>query len=129
VSRYKVTHNYGMMPNQIEGITEDGKDFYFRGRHGKWQLFFGPIEDDTFTGLAYEGEEGRAGWFEKEEWESFFWQVIELVEQGKAVLLDWERHEMEMKQLLVKLTSPPIGEDWKKFHAQVLEEQEGQKET
>jgi hypothetical protein len=126
VSRYKITHNYGMMPNQIQGIIEDGEEFYFRGRHGKWQLHFGPIEDDSFAGLAYEGEHEQAGWFEKEEWESFFWEVIELVEQGRASLLDWDRHEKDMKALLVRLTTPAIGKDWERFHALVKEEQERQ---
>jgi hypothetical protein len=112
-----------MMPNQIEGITEDDQEFYFRGRHGKWQLFFGDTEQDDFTGLAYEGEHEQAGWFEKEQWEAFFWEVIELVEQGNATLLDWQRHEKDMEQLLVKLTTPAMGEKWQRFHAQVKGEQ------
>ena len=123
MSKYTITNNYGMMPNQIEGITEKGEQFYFRGRQGRWQLHFGPIEDDAFEGLAYEGEQEKAGWFEKEQWEAFFWEVIELVEQGKATLLDWQRHEKDMEQLLVRLTTPAMGEDWKKLHALIEGEQ------
>ncbi len=119
MSKYTITHNQGMMPNQIEGMTEDGKEFYFRGRHGSWQLFFGPLEDDDFTGLAYEGKHEQAGWLEKEEWEAFFWQVIELVEQGRAAPLNWERHKTDLEQLLVKLTTPAMGPDWERFHAQI----------
>lgn len=129
LNKYKVTHNYGMMPNQIEGITEDGQGFYFRGRHGRWQLHFGTTEDDYSTGPAYEGEEEQAGWFEKEEWEAFFWKVIELVQSGKATTLDEERHKKDMRQLLVKMTTPAIGEDWKRFHAQVREEEEREKKA
>jgi hypothetical protein len=112
-----------MMPNQIEGMTEDGEEFYFRGRHGSWQLFFGSMEDEDFTGLAYEGKHEQAGWLEKEQWETFFWQVIELVEQGKATALDWERHKIDMEQLLVRLTTPAMGPDWERFHARVKGEQ------
>ena len=123
MSKYTITHNQGMMPNQIEGMTENGEEFYFRGRHGSWQLFFGDTEVDDFTGLAYEGEHEQAGWLEKEQWEAFFWQVIELVEQGKATALDWERHKIDMQQLLVKLTTPASGPDWERFHARVKGEQ------
>jgi hypothetical protein len=123
VSKYTITHNFGMMPNQIKGLADDGLEFYFRGRHGKWQLFFGPVEDDDFTGLAYEGEHEQAGWFEKEEWEAFFWQVIDLVEQGKATELDQEQHTKDMEQLLVSLTTPAMGEDWKRVHALIKGEQ------
>ena len=123
MSEYKITHNYGMMPNQIEGITQDGQEFYFRGRNGKWQLFFGDTEVDDFTGLAYEGEHEQAGWFEKEQWEAFFWQVIELVEQNQATSLNQEQHTKDMEQLLVKLTTPAIGEQWERFHALIKGEQ------
>jgi hypothetical protein len=119
VKKYTITHNQGMMPNQIEGTTEDGQGFYFRGRHGRWQLHFGTTEDDYSTGPAYEGEHEQAGWFEKAEWEAFFWQVIELVQAEKATPLDEERHEKDMEQLLVRLTTPAMGEDWAKFHAKV----------
>jgi hypothetical protein len=123
MTRYKITKNYGMMPNQIEGITEDGQEFYFRGRHGRWQLFFGDTEVDDFTGLAYEGEHEQAGWLEKEQWEAFFWEVIDLVQQNKATPLDSERHKKDMEQLLVKLTTPAMGENWERFHALVKGEQ------
>jgi hypothetical protein len=123
VNKYTITHNYGMMPNQIEGTIQDGEGFYFRGRHGRWQLHFGTCEDDFYTGLAYEGEHEQAGWFEKEEWEAFFWQVIRLVEEGKATPLDEERHEKDMEHLLVKLTTPATSEDWEKFDAGIEGEQ------
>ena len=123
MNKYTITHNYGMMPNQIEGITEGGQEFYVRGRHGRWQLMFGDTDEDYSSGVAYEGEYEQAGWLEKQEWEAFFWQVIELVEQNKATPLNHERHTKDMEQLLVKLTTPPIGEAWERFHAKVKGEQ------
>lgn len=123
MSKYTITDNYGMMPNQIHGSTDDGQHFYFRGRNGKWQLHFGATPDDSIAGPGYEGEEERAGWFAKEEWEAFFWQVIRLVEQDEAMPLDLERHNQEMMQLLVRLTTPATNEQIQKFHAKIKGEQ------
>ena len=111
MTKYTITHNYGQCPNQIHGITDDGQYFYFRGRGGKWQLHFGNTEDDAITGPGYEGENKLAGWFEKEGWESFFWEVIKQVENGTAQTLDIENHKKEMRELLVRLTTPAIA-DW-----------------
>lgn len=115
MSKYTITGNYGMMPNQIHGTTDDGQYFYFRGRHGRWQLHFGATADEAIDGPGYEGEEKSAGWFEKDEWEAFFWQVIELVESGKATPLDWDRHEKDMDDLLVRLMTPATPQDIAEF--------------
>lgn len=112
-----------MMPNQIHGLMEDGQHFYFRGRHGRWQLTFGATPEDSITGPGFEGVEDQAGWFEKEEWESFFWQVINLVEAGKATPLDVKRHKKDMDELLVRLTTPATTQQIKEFHAKVRGEQ------
>lgn len=110
MSKYTITHNYGMCPNQIHGITEDGQHFYFRGRGGKWTLHFGVTEDEVIFGSGYEGLDDRAGWYEKDEWEAAFWQVIADVEAGKATVLDVEAHKEEIKGLLVRLTTPATQE-------------------
>lgn len=111
MTKYTITHNFGMVPNQIYGITDDGQHFYFRGRHGRWQLHFGATADEAITGQGYEGQEEQAGWFEKDEWESFFWVVIDSIDQGLAVPLDWERHKKDMDSLLVRLTTPATPEE------------------
>ncbi len=52
---YLITHNYGKCPNQIEGHTDKGIHFYFRGRHNGWSLGFGETLDDaieTMTTMA-----------------------------------------------------------------------------
>lgn len=121
--KYTITHNFGMLPNQIYGVTDDGRHFYFRGRHGRWQLHFGATEDESITGPGYEGEEEQAGWFEKDEWEAFFWLVIHTVEQGKATPLDWDRHKKDMEKLLVRLTTPATTEQLKELHAKIKGEQ------
>jgi hypothetical protein len=33
--------SYGSCPAQLEGITNDGRPFYFRSRHGAWTLHVG----------------------------------------------------------------------------------------
>jgi hypothetical protein len=114
--KYTITQNYGMLPNQIEGVTDDGQHFYFRGRSGKWQLHFGSTSDEAITGPGYEGEEEKAGWFEKEEWEAFFWVILHTVEEGKAKRLDLERHKREMEELLVRLTTPATTQQIAEFH-------------
>lgn len=82
--KYTITHNFGMMPNQIEGVTDDGQHFYFRGRGGRWELSFGATPDDAVIGSGFEGQEEKAGWFELDEWEAFFWKVVEQIEKGQA---------------------------------------------
>lgn len=123
MSKYTITHNYGMMPNQIEGHTDDGQHFYFRGRGGRWQLHFGNTPEEAITGQGYEGEEERAGWFEKDEWEAFFWVVVHTVEEGKATPLDWERHKKDMNELLVRLTTPATVEQIEQAIALIKGEQ------
>jgi len=81
---YTITHNYGQCPNQIEGHTDDGRHFYFRGRGGGWSLGFGDNPDDAVGSDDYQGDLLRAGWLELDEWEAFFWDVIEnVVEKGR----------------------------------------------
>ena len=81
---YTITHNFGQVPNQIEGRTNDGRHFYFRGRHGAWSLGFGETPDEAVGSYDFEGEHSRCGWFETNEWETFFWDVIEnVVENGR----------------------------------------------
>lgn len=121
--KYTITHNYGMLPNQIHGLTDDGQHFYFRGRHGKWQLHFAANAEEVITGDGYEGEEEKAGWFEKDDWEAFFWIVVHTVEEGKAKRLDWKRHKKDMEQLLVRLTTPAGSKELKEFHALIKGEQ------
>lgn len=110
MSKYTITHNYGMMPNQIHGMTDDGQHFYFRGRHGKWTLHFGDTEDEATFGPGFEGLDEKAGWYEKDEWEAAFWQVIADVEAGKATALDVEAHEEAIRELLVRAITPATPE-------------------
>ena len=117
MTKYTITHNYGQCPNQIHGFTDDGQHFYFRGRGGRWQLHFGNTPDEAITGEGYEGVEDRAGWFEKDDWEAFFWLIINTIEEGKATPLDWERHKKDMNELLVRLTTPATTEQIDQIHA------------
>lgn len=123
MSKFTITNNYGMMPNQIQGITDDGKYFYFRGRTGKWTLHFGETEEEATFGPGFEGQEERAGWFEKDEWEKFFWTVISTIEQGTATPLDVNRHKTEIEELVVRLTTPATTEQIQEFHALIKGEQ------
>ena len=45
---YQVKHAGGAAPTQAEGVTHDGRPFYFRARHGWWTLDVGlprePVE-------------------------------------------------------------------------------------
>jgi hypothetical protein len=84
MTKYTITHNYGMCPNQIEGHTDDGRHFYFRGRHEAWSLGFGSTPDEAIESDDYEGDILKGGYFEPEEWEAFFWDVIDnCVEKGR----------------------------------------------
>ena len=100
--KYRITANEGMVPNQLYGVTDDGQHFYFRGRLGRWQLHFGATEDEAITGPGYEGENDTAGWFELDEWEAFFWEVVKTVEDGTATPLDLERHKKDMDEFLIR---------------------------
>ena len=84
MTTYTITHNDGMMPNQIEGYTDDGRHFYFRGRGGGWSLGFGATLWDAIDSDDFQGDLLRAGWLELDEWEDFFWDVVEnVVEKGR----------------------------------------------
>jgi hypothetical protein len=76
---YLITHNYGKCPNQIEGHTDEGTHFYFRGRHNGWSLGFGETVDDAIKNNDYYGNLYGAGWFETDEWEVVFWDIIDKV--------------------------------------------------
>ena len=85
MNKYTITHNFGMCPNQISGYTDDGRHFYFRGRHGAWSLGFGSTHDEAVESDDYEGDILKGGYFELEEWEAFFWDVIDnCVEKGRT---------------------------------------------
>ena len=115
MTQYTITHNYGQCPNQIEGYTDEGEHFYFRGRQGKWQLHFGNTAYEAIDGEGYEGVNKKAGWYEEDEWEFFFWKVIKKVEAGKAKKLDIKQHNKDTDELLAKVFPP---------FAPVLEERE-----
>jgi hypothetical protein len=87
MTKYTITHNHGMLPNQISGHTDDGRHFYFRGRHGYWTLGFGATHDEAVEAghnAQYSGDALGAGWFELDEWERCFWDVIDnCVEKGR----------------------------------------------
>jgi hypothetical protein len=34
---------YGVLPQQVEGLDSGGRPFYFRARHGEWELWRGPV--------------------------------------------------------------------------------------
>lgn len=111
MSKYTITLLAGTMcPNQLYGVTDDGQHFYFRGRGGRWQLHFGATPDESITGPGYEGANESAGWFEKDEWEAFFWQVVEQVQNGTAKPLDLKRHAEDMSALLGRLMTPATSE-------------------
>ena len=84
MTKYIITHNFGKVPNQIIGHTDDGRYFYFRGRHGYWTLGFGVTQDEAIENTQFEGDALQAGWLELDEWERYFWDVIDnCVEKGR----------------------------------------------
>jgi hypothetical protein len=86
MTTYTITQNYGMMPNQIEGHTSDGRHFYFRGRHGGWSLGFGATSDDAVDSDDFYGDLDQAGWMELDEWEAFFWETINNLTEKKELI-------------------------------------------
>jgi hypothetical protein len=100
---YTITHNFGQCPNQISGTTDDGRHFYFRGRGGSWSLGFGATDDKAVENCDFEGDLLRAGWMELDEWEAFFWDVIEnVVEKGREPATranDVERYQAALKAI------------------------------
>jgi len=103
VTEYFITHNYGQCPNQIQGHTDDGQHFYFRGRLGKWSLHFGKTPDETIFGEGYEGRDDKAGWYKTDEWESFFWRVITDIEAGYGKELNVEAHKKASEEFLARV--------------------------
>ncbi len=101
---YTITHNFGQCPNQISGTTDDGRHFYFRGRGGGWSLGFGTTHDEAVESNDYYGDLLQAGWMELDEWEAFFWDVIEnVVEKGRmhpaTRANDVERYQRAIKDI------------------------------
>ena len=45
---YSIDSIGGMCPTQAEGLTQDGRYFYFRARHGQWTLHATPEHDDVY---------------------------------------------------------------------------------
>lgn len=83
MTTYKIQANYGMCPNQIEGITDEGKHFYFRGDGWEFTLGFGDTFDEALDDVSYEGEAYNAGYMHRDEFEELFWDVIKsCVENG-----------------------------------------------
>lgn len=87
MAKYTITSNSGMVPNQIFGTTDEGKWFYFRGRHDFATLHIADSEEQWFKSdddfIVWEEEVDGAGWFELDEFEALFWQVIEELEKSK----------------------------------------------
>ena len=85
---YTITRNSGMMPNQIEGHTDDGRHFYFRARHDWACLYIHESLDACYAGdelgpnksIVWGKYIDGAGWFELDEFEALFWKVIEEIE-------------------------------------------------
>lgn len=36
-------YSYGVEPTQLDGMKAGGQPFYFRARHGRWDLWLGPV--------------------------------------------------------------------------------------
>lgn len=63
------------MPNQVEGELDDGRPFYFRARHGYWDLYIGEpgqtVDNMDIDTPVAEGENDRAGWWDVDYAERF----------------------------------------------------------
>ena len=98
-SRYSITKNFGMTPNQLWATGPNGELYYLRGRHDGWQLYKNNTDELLNEGTLY-----GAGWMELEEWEAFFWDVIEnCVENGneypQAIANNQRLLERKVKEL------------------------------
>lgn len=63
---YTVTEIGGACPMQVYGKWVDGRQFYFRARHGSWTLSV--AEDDPVMGdLIASGDDPTNGWMEWDE--------------------------------------------------------------
>lgn len=56
-----------MMPNQIEGTLDDGRNLYFRARHGSWALYIFEGDSIPWDEPVAEGDEREAGWWGTDE--------------------------------------------------------------
>lgn len=84
MATYTITSNEGKVPNQIFGTTDEGKWFYFRGRDEYVILRIADSKDEWMASeddcIVWEEEIAGAGWFEPQEFEAIFWQVIKRAE-------------------------------------------------
>ena len=88
MAKYTITSNFGMCPNQIEGHTDDGRHFYFRARHDWASLYIHESLDACYAGdevgpnksMVWSKEIEGAGYFELDQFENLFWQVIAEIE-------------------------------------------------
>lgn len=83
-TKYRITSNQGMVPNQIEGVTGDGKYFYFRARNGYYELMISRELSELYASTpVFEGELYQAGYMTPEEFEALFWDVVDCYENGR----------------------------------------------
>lgn len=40
-------YSYGVEPTQLDGMKAGGQPFYFRARHGRWELWIGPVDAEA----------------------------------------------------------------------------------
>jgi hypothetical protein len=68
----------GAMPNQIEGLLDDGRLFYFRARHGHWTLrVAAEAGDELYIGSPLvQGDAENAGWWSAAETLEVFKKAI-----------------------------------------------------
>lgn len=110
MTAYKIIANYGMCPNQIEGITDEGKHFYFRGDNWEFTLGFGDTFDEAMDEASYQGDAYNAGYMERDEFEALFWDVIKSCVENKfkypqAAFGILEVHKQRWKELENSLAS------------------------
>lgn len=109
----------GMMPNQAEG-TIDGNPWYFRARHGSWDMcIVKPGHDPVASGPAHRegailyyrsGDDERAGW-----WDKFDDRVHKLLDEFEA----GSRGEADEVRTFEELT-PEEVEQLLKAHAEEM---------
>ena len=71
---YSVASLGGACPTQAEGRTANDRPFYFRARHGEWDLRLGNATDPTYYpdwdgwgDIVASGEDGSEGWMDEAE--------------------------------------------------------------
>lgn len=85
---YKIFYNEGMMPNQMEGTTPDGKHFYFRARGGWVALYIADTADECYDcvevgenkTMVWGKEITEAGWWRPDEFEKIFWDAVKEIQ-------------------------------------------------